>query len=131
MSLHVRYQDLVTEPERELARVLDFLGEPADVAALVRAAAASPGRIGYGDWKTYGHPAISGSGIGRWARDLVEDRVRLLAPVVNPVLTTLGYEPVLPSPRQPAADNRRRFELDQAITHLKTQEAPKSDRPTA
>lgn len=44
-ALHVRYEDLVTDPERTLARVLDFLGEPADAAALVGAVVASPGRI--------------------------------------------------------------------------------------
>ena len=128
-ALHVRYEDLVTEPERTLARVLDFLGEPADAAALVGAVVASPGRIGYGDWKTYGRSEIDGSGLGRWKSELLEDRVRLLAPIVNPALAALGYDAVVAPTARSAADSRRRFELDQAITHLKTQ-APR-ERPKA
>ena len=59
--------------------------------------------------------------------ELLDGRVRLLAPIVNPALVALGYDAVAAPAARSAADSRRRFELDQAIAHLKAQ-APR-ERP--
>jgi protein-tyrosine sulfotransferase len=56
--LGLKYEDLVHHPAEELRRVFDFLGEPADVPAILSQALHGPEAIGLGDWKTYERRAI-------------------------------------------------------------------------
>lgn len=90
----VRYEDLVEDPARELHRVLEFLGEPADLEALLGGAMGGQVAVGLGDWKTYTMRSIEGANIGRWRRELSRATSSGLALIVNPALASLGYDSV-------------------------------------
>lgn len=87
----VRYEDLVREPERELRRVLEFVGEPFepqcleywkaahDLAPETESSAAQVAR------------PLSTSSIERWRRDLTPREQRLFAKHAGETLAFLGY----------------------------------------
>ena len=117
LALDLRYEDLVREPEAVVRRVLEHVGEPYDESLLPRALG-EPGRLGFGDWKTYGRAAIDGSSVGRW-QTLPGATVSRLATVCNPMLERLGYEPV-PSDEHPSdEDARRRYAMGLRLQHMK------------
>jgi hypothetical protein len=96
----VRYEDLLETPDAVLTRIFDFLDEPADVSMVMEAAFAGGAQVGLGDWKTY-----ETAGLNRArgaARNLAPDVVARIAPIVNPTMAQLGYEPVpAPAPLSP------------------------------
>ena len=88
--LVLRYEDLVASPERELRRVLGFLGEPFDRSVLEsdRADSADPGpsdvRI------------LTESSVGRYERDVSAREVALIERALRSDMTGLGYVPSRP-----------------------------------
>jgi len=90
--MEVRYEDLATEPEREVRRVLDFIGEEFepqmleyhrqdhDMPADTESSAAQVAR-----------PLYTTS-IGRWKRDLGARDLKRLLKIAGPTLEFLGYE---------------------------------------
>ena len=62
----LRYEDLLDDAPRELARILGFLGLDGDPAALLEAALATSGEVGLGDWKTYEKRTLTRESVGRW-----------------------------------------------------------------
>lgn len=117
LALDLRYEDLVREPEAVVRRVLEFVGEPYDQTLLPRALG-EPGRVGFGDWKTYGRAAITTASVDRW-KALPTATVSRLAALCNPTLVRLGYAPV-PTDDDPSdEDARRRYELGLRLQHMK------------
>ncbi|MCA9705684.1 MAG: sulfotransferase [Myxococcales bacterium] len=117
-ALSLRYEDLVREPEATVRRVLEFLGEPLPHDLLDRALR-DAGRLGFGDWKTYGRTGIDESSVGRW-KALPRPAAERLAAICNPMLETLGYEPV---PRAEGEisdeDARRSYEFGLMLNRMK------------
>jgi hypothetical protein len=89
----VRYEDLVADPDAELRRIVDFIGEPWDEGLLSRMAAATSGVLG-GDHKIASTGGkIDASRIGMWA-EWPPIYIRQIGSIVNPMLERLGYDRV-------------------------------------
>jgi protein-tyrosine sulfotransferase len=94
ICLRVRYEDLVTEPDREASRIFDFLdvGQVADVVS--RSFSVPQQRFGPGDYKIWSTTGVTAGSVGRgWSVP-----ARLIGgPVltrVNELAGRLGYLPV-------------------------------------
>jgi hypothetical protein len=90
----VRYEALVTEPERTLADVLGFLGEarsPEVVAALIDNAFGQPHPPGYEDAKIRDSRGIHQHSVGKWTRWPAAEIDRLW-PIAADSAARLGYE---------------------------------------
>jgi len=90
--LCVRYEELVTEPERTLRTVLDFL----DLPYVPEVAVGSGNTEGVPEreypWKARSFERISSSRVGLWRRELSIDQIRILERWGGPALRSLGYE---------------------------------------
>jgi hypothetical protein len=117
--IRVRYEDLVADGPAVMSRIFDFLGEPADVAAVIAAGTAREGAPGLGDWKTHGHAGIEAGSVGRW-RNLTASTIARLAAVANPTLAALGYEPVVPPKAASGAAARRQYQIHAAIARMRS-----------
>ncbi len=123
-TMVVRYEQLVTSPEEELRRVLEFVGEPWEQGMIERAL--ESGKLsGFGDWKAYGLRTIDTQSVGRYKR-LSAGTLHQLAPIVNPTLVRWGYEPVGDHDPVNRDDPLRRYELGLLAQSLKV-----SGKPTA
>ncbi|MEM9462542.1 MAG: sulfotransferase [Myxococcota bacterium] len=118
LALELRYEDLVREPATVLRQVLAFIDEPEPEDLLDRALR-DTGRLGFGDWKTYGRTAIDDSSVGRW-KALPSPTVQRLAAICNDNLETLGYDPV-PVDEGEVSDEqaRRSYEFGLMLNRMK------------
>jgi protein-tyrosine sulfotransferase len=118
--LVLKYEDLVYNPAEELQRVFDFLGEPADVPAILSHALQGTEAIGLGDWKTYERRAIHTESVGRW-RDLSPSTVNWLVNITAAEMELAGYPPIAAalSPQPEVA--RRQYELGLLVTHMRSE----------
>ena len=91
--LAVRYEDLVLHPDQLLSGLFDFLGESCETQALLNVAFEPSEVAGLGDYKTFATKGLERQSIDRW-RELPERVQAELAPIVNPVLERLGYDPI-------------------------------------
>jgi hypothetical protein len=101
----LRYEDLVSEPERQLERVCDFLSEPYTPVM------AEPHRLGRaqiapGDFHAPLRQPPGPSRIGRWRQEMSVGDLRLFQRVAGPLLEEFGYEHVDAGPT-PARENLR------------------------
>lgn len=124
-AVRLRYEDLTRDPSAELSRILDFLGEPTDVDALLGRALGRSGSVGLGDWKTYDTKSIVTSSVGRHA-SLGQWTVERLAPIVNPTMSRLGYPPIEIQTSDPSAE-KRRDELSRRVASMKLAEGKPLD----
>lgn len=108
-TIAVRYEDLVTDPESELSRIMDFLGEPWEPELLLRALS-QPESKGFSDWKTFARSSIDAASVGRW-RQWSPATIADLAPIVNPTLLQCGYDAVEVEAGGGDLAARRRYEL--------------------
>jgi len=92
-SLLMRYEDLLSDPSRELHKVFDFLETPTDVDALVKRAFSGGADAGLGDWKSYETSGLHQRSVGR-SQTLARDVIARLADIINPTLASLGYDAV-------------------------------------
>jgi protein-tyrosine sulfotransferase len=117
--LMLKYEDLVYNPSGELQRVFDFLGEAADVPAILSQALQGTESIGLGDWKTYEHRAIHTESVGRW-RHLSPSTVHWLVKIIAAEMELAGYPPIAAalSPQPDVA--RRQYELGLLVTHMRS-----------
>ena len=113
----MRYEDLVGDPAKVLGELCCFLEAPADVSQLIAAASAG-GTPGLGDWKTYQLESISDRSLGRW-RTLPPDVLARLAPIANPGLQQLGYDPIEIKRMASGATARRALQLSLLAGQLK------------
>ncbi len=116
--VRVRYEDLVADAPTQLGRILAFLGQPTDTAALVGRAMQSKDVVGLGDWKTYQKPAITGGSLERW-RQLSEPTLARLAPIVNAVAQQFGYAPIQVAAAADDEKARRQHQLRMMVSKLK------------
>ena len=104
-----RYEDLVTEPEETMRRVIEFVGEDWD-PNILHIAMKSATNIGFGDWKTYAKTRIETSSMRRWSH-LSPAMIHRAAEVLNPTLEQLGYDHLPIRDDRDAEEARRRYEL--------------------
>ncbi len=88
--LEVRYEALVTEPETQLRRVCDFIGESYD-PAMLDPGADDAQRSGQNLNNARAAEPISPRSVGRWVHDLRDDERRVLVGIAGELLITLGY----------------------------------------
>jgi hypothetical protein len=103
----VRYERLVADPEPELRRLCEFLGEDFDPAMLEpqhMAATAVPERK---TWHVNTAREISTAAVGRWS-ELDPDELGLAERVLGRRLTRLGYE-LSGQGNRPSVADRLRF----------------------
>lgn len=118
--LWLKYEDLVQNPAEALPRVFDFLGEPADVPAILAQALHGAEAIGLGDWKTYARRTIHTDSVGRW-RHLSASTLHRLMHIVSAEMELAGYPPIAVAlPPQPEVA-RRQYELGLRVTHMKSE----------
>lgn len=90
--LELRYEQLIQQPEQQLQRVCDFLGEPMDRCMLDyhedADAAIPPERRAW--HQRVGRP-VDSSRIGRWKTDLTRRQRRTLKKIAGDLLEELGY----------------------------------------
>lgn len=99
--LHVRYEDLVADPERWFALICDHIGIEYDPAAIEYGAAERQGdtqRGGLGDpLGVHQHQRPSTASVSKWARELANDPAKraLVSRIIDTLdpadLETLGY----------------------------------------
>lgn len=96
--LFIKYEDLVTRPVEELARVTDFLELPFEP----QVALGSGNREGVLDWeypwKGRAFEPITTACIGVWRRELLPAEIELLEAIGGYALRELGYPLVTPEP---------------------------------
>ncbi|MGH3096748.1 MAG: sulfotransferase, partial [Streptosporangiales bacterium] len=91
-SVHeLRYEDLVTEPEKQLREMCDFLGEPFDERMLNPSSVADQVVPDYKTWHVNTHSAISTSAVGKFAERLEPWELRLCETVMADSLRSYGY----------------------------------------
>jgi len=117
--ISLRYEQLTDDPAAQLHRVFDFLKEDVDVEELLKRTFASTGSVGLGDLKTFETNRIHSASIGRW-KELSQDTINRLAPIVNPTMKEIGYEPVATNDEDDEAA-RRRYELGIRVLQMKSQ----------
>ena len=101
----VVYEDLVTQPERELRRVCSFLGEEYQPAMLAPRAAGQEApqeqvNAGAAAWDAWmkmhtakADAAVSADSIGRWRERLCPTEAALIESICSSVMERYGYEP--------------------------------------
>jgi hypothetical protein len=119
--LLLKYEDLVRNPVEELQRVFDFLGEPADVPAVLTQALHEMEAIGLGDWKTYQHRAIHTASVGRWQR-LMPSTLRRLVNILAAEMELADYPPIAVAQPPQAEGARRQYELGLLVTHMRSEQ---------
>lgn len=88
-ALLVRYEDLLTNPQQEIKRVVSFLGANADDEIVASLASATD----FGALKNKGEGKFFRKGTrGDWRNHFTEQDVRLFKELAGDVLIRLGYE---------------------------------------
>jgi hypothetical protein len=118
-TIAVRYEDLATNPDGEMRRLLEYLGEPWEPELLLRALSQRDSK-GFSDWKTFSRANIDPSSIGRW-RQFSPSTLADLAQIVNPTLVACGYEAIEVDSIGTAAAARRRYELGLLFHAMKSE----------
>jgi hypothetical protein len=89
---HVRYENLIADPEGELRRITDFLAIPFEPGMLDYAAKAHD----YPSWEAgstdvAGHAGLSSSSIGKWRRERLTPEILYTLTRYDDALVELGY----------------------------------------
>jgi hypothetical protein len=96
--LQVRYEDLVTEPERELRRICRFLGEEFAPAMLSFYQGGQTFHLEQRTAQNLKRPVMT-QGIGRWRAGLTAREVRIFEALAGTYLEQYGYPRSLDYPR--------------------------------
>lgn len=112
--IRLRYEDLVENPAREMNRVFQFLDIDEQEDKFFSDALVDRKLVGLGDWKTYEKNSVSNKQVGRHA-DMDAWTVERLAPIINPLLSKLGYEMVATGGHE---DERRAKELGRMVATM-------------
>ena len=90
--MEVRYEHLATEPEREVRRVLDFVGEEWDPCVLDYHAAQVDNPTETESSAEQVSKPLYTSSIGRWKTDMAPRDLKRFLKIAGPTLEFLGYE---------------------------------------
>jgi len=118
--LMLKYEDLVHNPAEALQRVFDFLGEPADVPAILSHALHGTAALGLGDWKTYERRAIHTESVGRW-QHLSPSTVHRLVNIIAAEMELAGYPPIAAALALQPDVARRQYALGLLVTHMRSE----------
>ena len=92
--LPVRYEDLVTDPDGQIARILEFIGATPAPGIVARSFGPEHQRFGPGDYKIWNTGRVTADSVGRgWTMPAGKIPAALLARV-NELADVLGYLPV-------------------------------------
>jgi hypothetical protein len=93
LALTLRYEDLVSEPARELARVCAFIGEDYEPSMLEGRSSAAEGVAAAHEWwkESVGGP-LTTSSVGRWRREMPTDVQRFAELHLAGFLRQHGFE---------------------------------------
>jgi hypothetical protein len=89
----VHYEDVVSEPERVMRELSQFLGEEYDPAMLSTAPVSTADK----PWFLRSHDALSKDRLGAWQGQLTRNDVRLIEAGAGPLMKEMGY-PLSESP---------------------------------
>ena len=107
-ALTVRYEDLVAEPEQELRRICDFVGEAYEPAMLDDRSGATGVAAAHEWWKGDATGPLDRSRSGRWVDEMLPEVQRYAALNMGDLLEEHGYGTGLPPARRlaivPAGD---------------------------
>ncbi|MHC4470135.1 MAG: sulfotransferase family protein [Planctomycetota bacterium] len=117
-TVAVRYEDLVADPDAEMRRLIEFVGEPWDPELVARALRREDAK-GFSDWKTFSKTEIDHSSIGRW-EGLSSGTIADLAAIVNPTLRECGYDEIEIEGGGSEEEARRRYELGLLLRRMKS-----------
>lgn len=92
LALTLRYEDLVTEPERELRRICAFIGEAYEPGMLDSRESAADVAAEHEWWKAAVSGPLQTSSIGRWQREMSADAQRFATLHLAGFLREHGYE---------------------------------------
>jgi protein-tyrosine sulfotransferase len=126
--LVLKYENLVHHPAEELQRVFDFLGEPADVPAILSQALHGTEAVGLGDWKTYERRTVHTESVGRW-RCLSPSTLHGLVEIAAAEMELAGYPPVATVASPQPAVARRQYELGLLVTHMRSERQAAGEGP--
>jgi hypothetical protein len=91
--LTLRYEDLASEPKREVERACEFLGLAFDEAMLaIEETDAAKLAMGQEGWFTSVWAGINTSAVGKWRRQMTPAQQAVFAAVASDELRALGYE---------------------------------------
>ncbi len=116
--VRVRYEDLVTRPRDELARILSALGEPWDDAILRHHETSEARRSGSlaASWRATAEP-VRADNTGKWRGVLSPREVAWIEGICGDGMRLLGYAPsTAAEPPRFSAIERARFHAAQALT---------------
>ena len=92
--LPIRYEDLVTDPDGQIARILEFIGAAPAPGIVARSFGPEHQRFGPGDYKIWNTGRVTADSVGRgWTMPAGKIPAPLLARV-NELADVLGYLPV-------------------------------------
>jgi hypothetical protein len=92
LAMTLRYEDLVSEPERELRRICEFIGEPYEPAMLDARTSASAVAADHEWWKAAVSGPLTSASVGRWRREMSADAQRFAALHLGGFLREHGYD---------------------------------------
>jgi hypothetical protein len=113
--LRMHYEDLLEDPERELRRLCDFLGEKFE-AQLLNHASTGAARKGAGlseSWENTGRPILRGNS-GKWRKGLTRVELESVESEAGELMKRLGYA-VETEPREFSWVRRRVFAVQNWI----------------
>jgi hypothetical protein len=91
-AMTLRYEDLVTEPERELRRICEFVAEAWEPAMLDARTSAANVAAEHEWWKRSVAGPLTTASVGRWRREMSEDASRFASLHLAGFLREHGYE---------------------------------------
>lgn len=100
----LRYEDLLSDPDRTLARLLGFMGLDGDPTEMISNAFSGKARIGLGDFRIDGTGGLTPPVKDGWRRRLPRATAARILPVLEPLMERHGY-PVPKLPRVPGRED--------------------------
>jgi protein-tyrosine sulfotransferase len=95
----MRYEDLLTDPDGTLGRLLAFAGLQGDPARMLADAFSGPPRIGLGDMSINDQPGLRPANPNGWRKRLPPAAAGRIVPVVAPLMLAHDYAvPKMPKP---------------------------------
>ena len=91
-AMTLRYEDLVTEPERELRRVCEFIGEEYDPAMLASREGSAGVAAEHEWWKAAVSGPLNTDSVGKWRKQMSTDARRFADLHLADFLRRHGYE---------------------------------------